>query len=98
MDDSVLSYRLYSRYGAYGQLEDYYKWIEDGYYQGERIGEGRPYEVRVCLIGGVVDNLFPGIVDEWSTIRMDLFIFVEEQDRQNFLLAERFDLNSIYVA
>ena len=90
-----MTYRIYSRYGAYGQLEDYFKWIEDGECMGQSVGGGRPYEVRVCLSGGVVDDL--GTIEEWCTLRMDLFVFMEQSDRQNFLLAESFDLHSIYV-
>ena len=95
--DQELTYRLHSRHAAFGQVEDYFKWMEDGYRMGERIGEGRPFEVRCCLVGGVTDVLTAGQVDEWCTIRMELFVFMDEVDRKNFLEIEAYDRNFIYA-
>jgi hypothetical protein len=91
--ESALSYRIYSRFGAYGQLEDYFLWAQDAELMGVSVGEGRPFQIRICLVGGQVIN---GQVQMWSTLRMDLFIFMENSDRDKFLLAERFDPISIY--
>ena len=94
--DQDISYRLYSRQGAYGQLQDYFLWKVSAVDLGMEIGQGRPFEIRVTVLPGSLSP-FTGQVDEWSTLRMDLFVFMEETDRQNFLIAERYDRNSIYA-
>jgi hypothetical protein len=73
---------IYNQYGIYGNLDDYDRYLEDSYRMGEELGEGRPFEVEVKIVGGSVINLFE-VVKE-SCIRIDVFIFERDVDREKY--------------
>jgi hypothetical protein len=88
MENQLLTkgYKLFGQYAAYGEMDAYERWVDDGYEMGDQIGDGRPYEVKVTIVGGGVKNIFE-VVHE-SRVRVDVYIFETEYDRQVYLKME----------